>query len=185
MTKRKTTNCRQIDVREMKRQGLLESGELFRWHWPEFESAVNMVVTEGEITVSYRDKAAGGFGVIEYLIPMVRTDCHMNGSRPWFSCPECGRRAAILYSVSASKFACRKCQGLAYPSQSEAAGDRAHRAANGIRRRLGWQVGIANPEGWKPKWMRQVTFDKLRARYSKAARAAWMDTARSLRLTLL
>lgn len=183
MTTRKTADCRQIDVREMKRQGILEPGELFRWHWPEFANAVNMVVTEGEITVSYRDKtAAGGFGVVEYQIPIVRTDCHINGSRPWFGCPECGRRAAILYSISAGKFACRKCRRLAYPSQSEAVGDRAHRAANNIRRRLGWKVGIAHPEGDKPKWMRQATFDKLRVRYAKFAHTAWMDTARSFRM---
>lgn len=181
MTKRKTTNCRQIDVRALKRFGLLEP-QLLRWEWPEFGGVVNMVVTENNIALSYRDRRAPGYSIVEYTISLVHTACHIDGSRPWFSCPECGRRAAILYSISAGKFACRKCRRLAYPSQSETMSDRGHRAANNLRRRLGWKVGIANPEGGKPKWMHQATFDKLRLRYAKVAHAVWMDTARSLRM---
>ncbi len=176
MPKFKIIDCCRIDIRKMKRDGLLELlyfDGAFQWHLDGFACPVSVSVARNGITISHQD-------CTEYFVPVVSTDCHMNGSRPWFSCPKCGQRVAILYSIRASRFICRKCQCLAYPSQSEAVGDRAHRAANNIRRRLGWKVGIANPEGDKPKWMHWSTFDKLRVRHAKAARAAWMDTARSL-----
>lgn len=180
MPKLKTTDCCWIDIREMKRDGLLEllrfDGE-FQWHLAGFERPVSFTAAGNGIMICHRDRLNCW---IEYLIPVEHTDCHIKGSRPWFSCPECGRRAALLYSKLAGKFACRKCQRLAYPSQSEAVGDRAHRAANNIRRRLGWKVGTANPEGDKPKWMHWSTFEKLHTRHAKAAQAAWMDTARGL-----
>lgn len=180
MPKIKTTDCCKIDIREMKRTGALELLDLdgsFRWNLDGFACQVNVARARNGISLSHRDKHGAE---IEYLIQVAHTDCHMSGSRSWFCCPECGRRSAILYSKLAGKFACRKCQRLAYPSQSEAAGDRAHRAANNIRRRLGWKVGIANPTGWKPKGMHWSTFEKLRARYTKDAQTALMDTARSL-----
>lgn len=164
----------------MKRDGLLELlhfDAAFLWHLSGFACPVSVTVAGNGITIGQHDKLGGE---IEYLIHVVHSDCNMNGFRPWFCCPECGRRSAILYSKRAGKFACRKCQRLAYPSQSEAVGDRAHRAANNIRRRLGWKVGTANPEGDKPKGMHWSTFEKLHTRYAKAAQAAWMDTARSL-----
>lgn len=39
------------------------------------------------------------------------------GRRPWFTCPACERRCALLY-YRRGRFACRKCQGLSYASQS-------------------------------------------------------------------
>lgn len=180
MPKLKITDCCQIDIREMKRKWMLELLHFdgaFQWHLAGFACPVSVTLARNGITIGQRDRQNN---YIEYFVPMVSTDCHMNGSRPWFSCPECGRRAAILYSKAAGKFACRKCQRLAYPSQSKSVGVRAHRAANNIRRQLGWKVGTANPEGDKPKGMHWSTFEKLHTRYAKAARAAWMDTARSL-----
>lgn len=185
MPKNKTTTCTQIDIREMKRNGMLElldcDGE-FQWHMPGLRHPVTVGLGGQGITLGHLDQNDCW---IEYMVPVVRTDCHINGSRPWFSCPECGCRAAILYSMAAGKFICRKCQRLAYPSQSEAVGNRAHRAANNIRRRLGWTVGIANPEGDKPKWMHLSTFERFHSRYNKAALAAWMDTARILGVNAL
>ena len=72
-----------------------------------------------------------------------------------FICPAagCGRRVAILYGGGI--FACRHCHQLAYFSSREDAGDRAaRRRAERLRARLGWEPGILNGEGGKPKWMR-------------------------------
>ena len=44
------------------------------------------------------------------------TPCNYGGSRPWFLCPGCDRRAAILY-VEGGRLLCRPCLGLSYPSQ--------------------------------------------------------------------
>ena len=62
-------------------------------------------------------------------------------------------------------FACRQCKDLAYTSQGEAADDRAARRADRIRKRLGWQIGILNGPGLKPKGMHQRTFERLLARH--------------------
>jgi hypothetical protein len=39
--------------------------------------------------------------------------------------------------------------------------NRTMRRADRLRERLGWQPGIINPNGDKPKWMRWQTFDRL------------------------
>lgn len=116
MSKRKTTECRQLDVRQLQRDGLLVP-QLFRFYWTEFDAAVNLTVGENAITLSYRDRQAAG-GVTSYAIPIERTPCHIDGDRPWFACPSCTRRVAILYSYKGGRFACRACQDLAYLSQS-------------------------------------------------------------------
>lgn len=116
MARRKTTNCWQIDVREMKRSGLLDP-QLLRWSQPELDRVVNAVVSEFGINISYRDRSAMG-GVTTYDIRLVRTPCNIAGVRPWFLCPSCNCRVAILFSTNDGKFACRACLNLAYPSQS-------------------------------------------------------------------
>jgi hypothetical protein len=62
-------------------------------------------------------------------------------------------------------FACRHCYQLAYPSSREDAGGRATRRADRLRARLGWEPGILNGGGEKPKWMRWHTFDRLTAEH--------------------
>lgn len=37
--------------------------------------------------------------------------------RPWFVCPTCHRRVEVLYHKNGLPFRCRKCCGLAYPTQ--------------------------------------------------------------------
>ena len=60
-------------------------------------------------------------------------------------------------------FACRQCNRLAYRSQREADDDRATRRADKLRNRLGWEPGILNGNGWKPKGMHWRTFERLQA----------------------
>ena len=70
---------------------------------------------------------------------------------------------ALLYSGSI--FACRHCHQLAYPCQSEAGYDRATRRADRIRDRLGWEPGILNWSGGKPKGMHWNTYKRLKAEH--------------------
>jgi hypothetical protein len=44
---------------------------------------------------------------------------------------------------------------------------RATRRADRLRARLGWEPGILNGEGCKPKWMRWRTFERLAAEYDQ------------------
>lgn len=48
-------------------------------------------------------------------LPTVQTACHFGGSRSWFECPACGKRAARLF-FRGNRFACRKCSRLVYSS---------------------------------------------------------------------
>ncbi len=47
----------------------------------------------------------------------------------------------------------------------EDAGDRAARRADRLRVCLGWEPGILNGEGYKPKWIRWRTFERLAAKH--------------------
>jgi hypothetical protein len=97
-------------------------------------------------------------------VRIVRT-CNLGGERAWFICPAvgCGRRVAILYGGGI--FACRRCYQLAYASARVDVCDRAARRADRLRARLGWEPGILNGNGSKPKWMRWRTFDCLAAEH--------------------
>jgi hypothetical protein len=70
---------------------------------------------------------------------------------------------AILYGGGI--FACRRCYRLAYASAREDVSDRAARRADRLRARLGWEPGILNGGGEKPKWMRWRTFERLAAKH--------------------
>jgi hypothetical protein len=74
-------------------------------------------------------------------------------------------------------FACRKCHRLAYPSQREDASDRAGRRADKIRDRLGWDAGILNGPGSKPKGMHWRTFERLVQEHDR-----WSDKSLGLML---
>jgi hypothetical protein len=91
----------------------------------------------------------------------VGTPRNLGGWRDWFLCPAvgCGRHVAILYGGGI--FACRHCFQLAYASSHEDAIGRATRRADRLRARLGWEPGILNGGGEKPKWMHWRTFERL------------------------
>jgi len=88
--------------------------------------------------------------------------CNFGGSRPMYVCPSCSRPVLILYGRGRSEVACRKCLNLAYQSQSETADDRLLRKANKLRARLGWEPGVINPPGGRPKHMRWAMYERLR-----------------------
>ena len=65
---------------------------------------------------------------------------------------------------------------LAYEAQREDETDRLARRADAIRDRLGWEAGILNPDGWKPKGMHWRTFWRLKAEHDRlkgGALGAW------------
>jgi hypothetical protein len=50
-------------------------------------------------------------------IPLTKTPCYFGGERFWFICPDCHRRAGILYRPGYSSFfLCRHCHDLTYQS---------------------------------------------------------------------
>lgn len=175
-----------LDVRKLQRDGILTPGRSCGWSWlvsGKEVASIGIRTTAASVLLSYRIKTEeGAWHNMEYVVPLEWTNCHYGGRRAWFRCPVagCGRRVAILYLSKV--FACRHCRNLAYESQRESDVDRMARKADKIRRKLGWQPGILNANGWKPKGMRWQTFEKLRAEHDAIVSVALEGIARKWRL---
>ena len=164
--KEATNDYRHIDVRRWQKKGLLNLAQSFSWQWSRDGEVVGSIQVRSEVDhviLDYRYRSSGEEWKNErYPVQLDWTRCNLGGKRPWFRCParRCGRRVAILYGGRI--FACRHCYELAYPSQRESDYDRAARRADKIREKLGWEHGILNGEGLKPKGMHWRTFERLR-----------------------
>jgi hypothetical protein len=181
-----TGNNLALDVRRLQREHLLKPGLVSSLSWSrrgEHVASIQIRIEIERVVLNYRSRSRGGeWQVMDYPVFLEWTALHFGGRRAWFRCPAegCGRRVAILYGGEV--FACRHCHRLAYECQREAADDRAMRRADSIRRRLGWEAGIANPEGGKPKWMHWRTFERLKAEHDAFASASLKGMAERLGL---
>ena len=158
-----------LDIRKLRRDGLLRVGGEVNLNWSrggDHAGSIRYRVEAGRLVLLYRTRDRGGeWQDMEYPVRLSWTHPNYGGTRPWFLCPAkgCGQRVAILYGGSI--FACRHCHKLAYQCQRETDDDRAVRRADTIRRRLGWEPGILNGDGWKPKGMHWRTFERLKAEH--------------------
>jgi len=166
-----TDDYRTLDVRCFEGAGMLTPGRRAGWQWTrdgETVASIQMRAEQDRVFLIYRHRSGDAEWKDEqYPVRIVRMPCNLGGERPWFICPAvgCGRRVAILYGGGI--FACRHCYRLAYPSAREDVCDRAARRADKLRARLGWEPGILNGDGGKPKWMRWRTFERLAAEHDR------------------
>ena len=164
-----TEDMQGLDVRRLQRAGRLEPGSSCSWQWSRCGEVVASIVVQAEadrVVLAYRQRDQGDeWKDMRYPVYLERTPCTFGGERLWWRCPAvgCGRRCAVLYGGAV--FACRHCHQLAYRVQRETADDRAGRRAGKIRARLGWEPGILNPAGGKPRYMRWKTYWRLRAEH--------------------
>src|SRR5262245_29230451 len=178
-TKSTTDDYRRLDVRRLAKMGVLRAGYSGGCQWTsdgEVIASIQMRTEADRIILNYQHRGGGEEWKDEqYPVRIVHTPCHLGGSRPWFICPAlgCGRRVAIL--DGGAIFACRHCYQLAYASSREDAGNRATRRADRLRARLGWEPGILNGEGDKPKWMRWRTFERLAAEHDELVRRSMQE----------
>jgi hypothetical protein len=93
------------------------------------------------------------------------------GRRPWFLCPRCISRVALLY-LRGQRWSCRKCCDLAYQSELEAKGHRGQMKARKIRARLGgdWS-GFEFSD--KPRGMHWKTYKRWREKHDAAVAKSW------------
>lgn len=87
---------------------------------------------------------------------------------------------AILFGGQV--FACRQCHQLTYASTRENIDDRATRKADRIREKLGWEPGILNANGTKPKGMHWKTFQRLQLKHDVLVNQALTEILKQLRL---
>lgn len=165
-----TSDSLHFDIRHIKREGCLVSGNRYSWFWKsrhsENKSTINFNAYEDRLELDYKSRSPGEeWQPLKYPVYFSKSPCHLGGERTWFLCPGngCSNRVAILYG--GTYFLCRQCAGLVYASQRETALDRSIRRIDNIRDRLNWYPGFLNgPEG-KPKGMHRTTFWKLRSEY--------------------
>lgn len=163
-----TEDSTPLDIRKLQRAGVLAPGRYASWQWTVNDRVVASIRVSGgagSVTLSYSHSPRGQPAeVVNQTVWLETTPCGLGGSRRWFICPSCGKRVAVIYGAG-RLFGCRGCKRLAYTSQSEADDDRAARRADRLRKRLGWQPGILNGPGLKPKGMHQSTYIRLLAQH--------------------
>lgn len=102
---------------------------------------------------------------VKERVYLTYTACNYGGDRPWFVCPSCGRRCAVLWGKG--RFLCRLCQRVAYASQNESGSSRAIRRVHEIRAKL-------RVEGCVPVWSipkpRYMRYDRYHALILELAR---------------
>ena len=183
-----TCNYRSLDVRKLQRERILTPGRAFNWQWTRDGKEVASIQIHAEakrVILKYRSRSGDGdWQPIEYPVSLERTHCNYGGQRAWFLCPAtgCGRRVAKLFLGGSGIFACRHCYRLAYASQRENDDGRATRRADSIRERLGWEPGILNGNGWKPKGMHWQTFWRLQAQHDDFVAVSLNSMAKRLGL---
>lgn len=175
-TKRIVEDVYHFDIRRLQRTGKLLPNKASAFHWEHrgrrafsviirVNEAVNAVtiftVKQGEV----RDK-------VRELVCLDKTPCNYGGERPWWICPQCGKRVAILYSRPGWTFACRHCHRLAYAVQKKGIADAATHAVIKIRRRLGAGECLNAPILDKPKGMHRATYTQLRIKLMNAEKRA-------------
>ena len=132
-------------------------GRSFNWSWSrggEPSGTIGVRVLERDaIRLEYALGPPAAPRDASQTIRLTHAPCRFGGWRPWFDCPVCTRRVAVLY-LWHGRFACRHCQDVAYTSQSEDA------IGRGWRRQQKTEAKLA-PNWQRPKGMRRRTFERL------------------------
>ena len=143
-----------LDVRQWHKRRLLWPGYSGIWSWSNLHT--------GEHTGSVGFRIEQGAAVLNYTlsgepqiqrVPILHTPCHYGNTRPWFGCPQCQARVAVIYRRHCG-FYCRKCAQVAYHSQSEGDIGRAWRRQKKAEAKLGLDLQ-------RPKGMHHMTHARL------------------------
>ena len=155
-----------LSISKLYRWGYLSGGRHeFTMTWREGGEPIASIggsAYRDEVWLKYTTGAASGEPVEwSYKIDIEWTSCNYGGYRPWFRCPHCKDRVAVLYGRK--KFLCRRCQGLAYASQTA---DYLNVALN-KRERLEARLHNDNGLLYRPKGMHWKTFYRINAELDK------------------
>jgi hypothetical protein len=170
-----------LDVRELLRLGCLvpDARATIRWYRGMAEAAsIGTYFDSCQLALQLRYSTGQPPIVVRETVPLTFTACHFGGDRPWFLCPHCRRRCAILWGRE--RFLCRTCQGVAYASQNESASSRAIRRVHEIRAKL--RVDASVPVS-SIVWPRYMRFDQYRSLIFELLEHEGRQTACTLALT--
>ncbi len=117
-----TEDVMQLDIRIMNRRGWLTPSNRRTIHWKwngEPWGDISYLTYSNHLELSYRYRInSDDWHPVKQTINIEKTFCHYGRQRPWFLCPRCNRRCAILYNPG-KLFLCRKCYQLPYQSQNQ------------------------------------------------------------------
>jgi hypothetical protein len=150
-----------IDVRELKRAGLLEGPWVtlrpsFRW-----PGITTMRVARYRVLIELCNQS------VPQSIRVSWMRCHYGGFRPWLHCSHCDRRVARLFK-GLGGYWCRPCCGNPiYESQRRSEKARAYLQAYRLRQRLDGSRPVVDVIPPRPPGMRRRTYARLRARVER------------------
>jgi rubredoxin len=182
-----TDEAKRVDIRYLRKQGLLRPGYWRSLSWTsrgEPSGNVRYKVEGNTFTLDYKVREYGDdWESVKFDVPLVTLPCRYGGNRYYFLCPglDCGRRCELLYSAG-KYFVCRKCAGYLYSSQK---GDRLEQIRN-AKDKIGNRIFEDYDGEWgyrKKKGMHQKTFDRGYVRYCELAEQwnmQFSDMARAL-----
>ena len=101
-------------------------------------------------------------------VSITLTACRFGGSRPWFTCPQCGKRVAVLFRGKAG-MGCRECMGLYYETQRASGSMKTLLRLRRMRAKLGaTSLSVLDPFPPKPKGLRWRSYLKRWRLYQAA-----------------
>lgn len=164
-----------LDVRDLARSGWLVPGNQWKteWFWGDDATAnIDCISGDGFIRLEYRVRESGGIWQdVSERIDLTWTMPNYGGRRPWFICPGCGRRCAVLYGDGF--FRCRHCWGLPYKCQGENRIDRMLRKKRKLQALLGGVEHWVQTVPSKPMGMHWKTYDHFAEQIEKLDTAGW------------
>lgn len=171
-----------LDMVFLHREKLLRPGMtvLLNWSWHDMPLA-NIKLLMSTSFVRLRYSTIDG-EMMDYPIYIDRTPCHYGGSRTWFLCPRCCRRAAVLFA--GRHFMCRQCHALAYAVENEGEQARLLRRANKLRGRINAPAAVMTSLILKPKGMHQKTFNRILLEIEELDNRFWLHAMEAFSVRL-
>ncbi len=149
-----TDDALALDVRVLARRGLFGEGR-HSFTWPSIwgDATISYLKDGSTLTLQYRTRNVSweDWRDVHQSVSLAYTSCHYGGQRPWFLCPCCGDRVAVLWLLH-GHFRCRSCHGLVYASTREDRARRLLRKANRLRAGLGGERGLGRVPV-RPSWL--------------------------------
>ena len=160
----------ELSVYALRRDGFLKPGSFITRRCQ--GNILRFTIGEDKLTICADDWTP------KYNISLTKTPCARGGERFWFTCPACKQRKAILYARLDHKFACRDCSDLSYESKNLSDAWNLLHQAQKIQKKLGWH----GPDGERPKWMHETTYQRLVDKHDDYDRRAMFAMAKALKL---
>jgi hypothetical protein len=155
-THRTCESYHRLDVRELARDGLLNSTGTITWSRVDRVTGRITVSGDGDsVTLAYATRNQN----IKERVPLSKTPVNFGGERCWFLCPGCDRRVGVLYGDTL--FRCRHCHNLRYDSQRVSKRHRAISRIQKTRVKLGGSSNLMKPRPTRPRYMHASTYQRL------------------------